>query len=63
VDWTDRVDAMKIEIHPPATIESCATVLESRGFRCWRDERHWACLCAVKDDRIWQPGRRSSPNR
>jgi FkbM family methyltransferase len=46
--WLERVGAMKIEIHPPATYESLRTVLERRGFSCARDSRHWDCLVAVR---------------
>lgn len=46
--WLDRVQAMKIEVHPPATIESLQVVLEPRGFRCERDTKHWDCLIALR---------------
>lgn len=49
MEWCYRVHSMKIEVHPPATLDSCRAALETRGFRCWRDERHWNCLCAVRD--------------
>ena len=48
LDWADRVHSMKVEIHPPATIESCRRALEARGFTCWEDEHHPACLCAER---------------
>jgi FkbM family methyltransferase len=46
--WLDRVRSMKIEVHPPATIESLCAVLEPRGFLCTRDTKHWDCLIAVR---------------
>lgn len=47
-DWLDRVCAMKIEIHPPATIESIRSVLEARGFSCSIDAQHPRCLIALR---------------
>lgn len=47
-DWLDRVCAMKIEIHPPATIESIRSVLEARGFTCSIDAQHPRCLIALR---------------
>jgi FkbM family methyltransferase len=46
--WLDRVQAMKIEVHAPATLESLRALLEPRGFRCARDTRHWDCLIALR---------------
>jgi FkbM family methyltransferase len=46
--WIGRVRSMKIEIHPPATFDSLRGVLESNGFTCSRDSRHWDCLVAVR---------------
>jgi FkbM family methyltransferase len=42
--WLDRVDEIKIEVHPPATMESCQSVLEQAGFLCSKDTAHWSCL-------------------
>lgn len=42
--WLDRVDAIKIEVHPPVTLESCEETLRSAGFRVGRDRRHEACV-------------------
>jgi FkbM family methyltransferase len=47
--WAERVRSMKIEVHPPVKLEWCRTVLESQGFRCWVDDQHWNCVCAVRD--------------
>lgn len=48
LQWADRVRAMKIELHKPATFESCRAVLEPRGFNCQRDTHHPNCLIAVR---------------
>ena len=48
-EWLDRVQAAKIEIHPPATLEGCRAVLEAHGLRCSVDPDHWSCLVAVRD--------------
>lgn len=47
--WLDRVRSLKVEVHPPATIESISGLLRARGFRCWTDPHHWNCVCAVRD--------------
>jgi FkbM family methyltransferase len=48
--WAKRVKAMKIEIHPPATLEECRRKLEASGFRCWQDDKHWNALSAVRGE-------------
>lgn len=42
--WLNRVDVLKIEVHPPATLESCEETLRAAGFRVGRDRRHGACV-------------------
>ncbi|MEO7963704.1 MAG: FkbM family methyltransferase [Gemmatimonadaceae bacterium] len=46
--WLDRVDSLKIEVHPPATLVALRAVLEGRGFTCSLDEAHPRCLIAVR---------------
>jgi hypothetical protein len=46
--WLDRVRSLKVEVHPPATIDSVSATLRDRGFRCWTDAEHWSCVCAVR---------------
>jgi FkbM family methyltransferase len=46
--WLDRVRAMKIEVHPPATLASLRAALEPAGFRCTRDTKHPDCLIALR---------------
>jgi FkbM family methyltransferase len=48
LDWAERVRLMKIELHPPATYELCEDALQRAGFRCWRDTRHHATICASR---------------
>lgn len=42
--WMDRVDGIKVEVHPPATVESCEEVLRAAGFEVSLDSRHVACV-------------------
>ena len=46
--WAQRVQAMKVEIHPPATTEECRRLLASYGFRCANDTAHSKCIVAVR---------------
>ena len=46
--WMNRVAMIKIEVHPPATVESSAEALRSAGFRVRRDRRHRQCLWASR---------------
>jgi FkbM family methyltransferase len=47
-EWMQQVNAMKVEIHPPATIESCSKLLTNAGFECYRDARHSHCVVAIR---------------
>ena len=46
--WLDRVQSLKIETHPPATLDLMRAVLEPRGFTCSVDVAHPRCLIAVR---------------
>lgn len=46
--WLDRVDTLKIEVHPPATLESCEQTLRAAGFRVGRDRSHGACVWGAR---------------
>jgi len=48
LDWMDRVKSMKIEIHPPASIEACRNILDYHGFKCKNDDHHPSCLVAIR---------------
>jgi hypothetical protein len=43
-EWMSRVESIKVEVHPPATLDSCAEMLGSGGFVVERDRRHTECL-------------------
>lgn len=51
-EWLDAVGALKIELHPPATLDGIRQVLAARGFDCWVDARHPNCICAVRPDAL-----------
>lgn len=46
-DWFTRAGHLKIEIHPPASIQAAANALELAGLITWKDTRHWSCLNAA----------------
>lgn len=51
--WLRKVKMMKVELHPKfnkeATYDNCSRVLNSSGFTCSRDSRHWNTLLAVRN--------------
>lgn len=49
--WLKNVGSIKVEIHPPATLESCASALRSAGFHVVRDPRHTAGLSGWRYER------------
>jgi len=48
--WTNIVKSMKIEIHPPAEVSTCLQTLENYGFRCYKDDKHWSAIVAIKEN-------------
>lgn len=48
LDWADRVRAIKIEVHAPATVAWCCERLTSAGFTCARDTVHPEGVVAVR---------------
>jgi len=46
--WMRVVDVLKVEVHPPATLEECHGVLSGQGFAVRRDRHHPASLVAVR---------------
>lgn len=43
--WAPAVRTIKVEVHPPYTVERCARDLEALGFATRRDRRHsWAVV-------------------
>jgi len=49
--WTERVSSMKIEVHEQGDMERIRKILESKGFVCRADDRHWSCCVAVNVER------------
>jgi len=47
--WIDKVSLMKMEIHPPATLEWCTSVLEKYDFQVKRDTHHDSALIAGRN--------------
>ena len=47
-NWASRVDCLKVELHAPATYESCAAWLSSAGYHCQPDDKHQHCLVATR---------------
>ncbi|MBA2429196.1 MAG: FkbM family methyltransferase, partial [Thermoleophilaceae bacterium] len=44
-EWAPAVRTIKVEVHPPYTVEGCARDLEALGFSTRRDRRHsWAVV-------------------
>jgi FkbM family methyltransferase len=46
--WANKVSIIKVEVHPPATVEGCYRALTALGFDCCKDTHHWATVIAVK---------------
>lgn len=47
--WIDRVKMLKIEIHPPATINESLKILERYGFLVKKDMCHPSAITAIKN--------------
>ena len=48
--WINIVRMMKIEVHPPADLDICLQTLKKYGFRCYKDDKHWSAIVAIKDE-------------
>ena len=48
-DWLRRVDSIKIEIHNGDDMAKYISAMESAGFQCWKDDRHWSCIAAARN--------------
>ena len=44
--WPHRVQSLKMEVHPPYTVDEAAHDLAQLGFSCERDARHKTCVVA-----------------
>lgn len=47
-DWAQSVRCMKVEVHPPYTVEECIEDVRRLGFTAVRDNRHWACVVGTR---------------
>jgi FkbM family methyltransferase len=48
--WPERVRSLKVEVHPPCTVEAVFGELVDLGYWCHRDDRHWSCVVARSAD-------------
>jgi len=46
--WLRAVGCIKVEIHPPATVDQCMHDLANAGFNCSRDHMHPSCVVGVR---------------
>lgn len=46
--WADAVNAIKVEVHPPYTVNECVADLAALGFRPTIDAHHPAAVSAVR---------------
>ena len=47
-EWINLVNQIKMEIHPPATIENMSKKLEKFGFQVSKDDKHPSAINAVR---------------
>lgn len=47
-EWINLVSQIKMEIHPPATIEDMSKKLEKFGFRVSKDDKHPSAINAIR---------------
>lgn len=48
-DWLLAVQALIVEVHPPATLGACAGALDQSGFHVTPHARHPSCLVATRE--------------
>jgi FkbM family methyltransferase len=48
LDWAARVDAINVEVHPPASVDACRECLQAAGFICNPHPMHPTCLLGVR---------------
>ena len=46
--WIHRIKHLKMEVHPPATVEWCFDVLKQFGFECSKDNKHPSAIITDK---------------
>jgi FkbM family methyltransferase len=49
--WMDIVNSMNIEMHLDDNnrIEKFMQIIKNKGFKVWKDDRHWSSIFAVKE--------------
>jgi FkbM family methyltransferase len=55
--WLSRVDMMKVEVHPPASVDACRAALETHGLRVVHHARYPGVLSGVRALPAGQGGR------
>jgi FkbM family methyltransferase len=48
IEWADRVRSIKVEVHPPYSVEDCMRDLRTLGFEVRADRHHFACVEGVR---------------
>lgn len=46
--WLAQVEMLKVEVHPPASLETCRRILQASGFIVARTTRNPRCLSAMR---------------
>lgn len=47
--WLDAVQSLNVEVHAASPVlNRLLATLERRGFRAWKDTRHWSAIMAVR---------------
>jgi len=47
--WLDAVQSLNVEVHAARPVlDALLATLERRGFRAWKDTRHWSAIMAVR---------------
>jgi FkbM family methyltransferase len=47
-DWSHHVEAMKVEVHPPYSVDECGRDVEKLGFTAEIDRRHWSTVIGIR---------------
>lgn len=56
VEWADRVRCIRVELHPPYTVDECLTDLRALGFDAWREDGPLAEGAGVPVTAVRPPG-------
>ncbi len=47
--WASKVRCIKVELHPPYSLEECCADLQRLGFSAAVSPDHWSCVLARRD--------------